>query len=415
MLTVFYDCYTVLSKVYSEGAYLKQALTETPVEEKNRPLISKTCYGVLDNDAALSYFLSRLSAKNPKAAVRTVLKIAMYHIRYLHKRPYAVIDNAVELVKKLGKGGVSGYVNAVLRRFSEREIPLPEDPFERLCVQYSFPPFAVRRLIGEYGKERAEKIMAAKGGDSTLVFYDGDGEGYLSALRADYAKTPFENTFIVKNFLRNGDYDKGVYTFQNVGSAAICAAVEGGERLLDACAAPGGKSVSLSRKFREVVACELHEHRAGLIAAYAERMHRENIEIVVTDSAKPEKRFFGAFDAVLCDVPCSGFGVAFENPDIKRNKDENALKELVFLQRAILQNCARYVKEGGALYYSTCSFFGEENSDNVEDFLKNNPEFELCAADSPLEHETKKCGLQFLPDTAGGGFFFAKMRKKRLS
>ena len=121
MLISIYDSYNILSKVYSQNAYLKQAILSTPIEEKNRALVVKTCYGVLDKDIELSYYIRYLSPKSPKLAVRTVLKIAMYFIRYLKKHPYAVIDNAVELVKKLGKGGVGGYVNALLRRFSERE------------------------------------------------------------------------------------------------------------------------------------------------------------------------------------------------------------------------------------------------------------------------------------------------------
>lgn len=411
MLTVFYDCYTVLNKVYSEKAYLKQALAETPIEEKNRALTVKTCYGVLDNDILLSYYIRRLSPKNPKAAVRTVLKIAMYHIRFLFKHPYAVIDNAVELVKKLGKGGVSGYVNALLRRFSEREIPLPEDPVERLSVSRSYPEFAVRRLLGEYGG-RAEEILSAQGGDTTLVFFDRDGKEYLKTIGVEGKDTPFENVFTAKGFQRNADYDAGVYTFQSIGSVAICAAVESGGMLLDACAAPGGKSVSLSRRFDQVVACEVHAHRAELIKSYAARMHRKNIEVVVADSSVKNPAFLGMFDAVLCDVPCSGFGVAFENPDIKLNKSESDLEKLVALQRAILKNCAAYVKKGGYLYYSTCSFFEEENSSNVADFLSGTEEFELCGLTSPLAHERKRCGLQFLPDVSGGGFFIAKLQKK---
>ena len=412
MLTTFYDAYCVLGKVYGEGAYLKQALADTPVEEKNRALTTKLCYGVLENDALLTYFIGVLSPKSPKAAVKIVLKIAMYAIKFLQKRPYAVIDNAVELVKKMGKGGVGGYVNAVLRRFAEREIPLPENDFERLCVQYSYPAFAVKRLIAEYGRERAESILAANGGGSTLVFYGADGKEYLRSLGVPYRETPFENVFSASGFVRNADYDKGIYTFQSVGSAAVCAAVESGKTLLDACAAPGGKSVNLSRRFEKVTACEVHPHRAKLIETYAARMHRENISVEVKDSSVFEPRFAGAFDAVLCDVPCSGFGVAFENPDIKLNKNEGDLQNLVLLQRRILQNCAAYVKKGGYLYYSTCSYFEEENSANAERFLKENPAFSLCEAESPLAHEKKKCGIQFLPDAAGGGFFFAKFRRR---
>lgn len=412
MLTLFYDCYCVLNEVYSEKSYLKQALADTPMEEKNRSAIVKICYGVLDNDGLLSYYIAQLSPKKPKTAVRTVLKIAMYQIRQLGKKPYAVIDNAVELIKKLGKGGVSGYVNAFLRRFAEKEIPLPEDTLGRLCVQYSFPEFAVKRLTEEYGTERAERIMAARGSESTLVFYEGDGEEYLRSRRLEFEKTPFENTFVVKNFLRNEDYDRGIYTYQSIGSAAICEAVKGTGDLLDACAAPGGKSVSLSRRFQKVVACEIHEHRAKLIEAYAKRMHRDNIIVCVCDSAVKNERFVGAFDVVLCDVPCSGFGVAFENPDIKLNKNENDLKNLVALQRAILENCADYVKNGGILYYSTCSFFEEENAKNVQYFLNKRDDFTPCDVTSPLRHEKKEYGIQFLPDISGGGFFLAGLKKK---
>ncbi|MFR6056220.1 MAG: transcription antitermination factor NusB [Eubacteriales bacterium] len=412
MLIAFYDAYSILAKVYSDKAFLKQAILATPIEEKNRALTIKTCYGVLDKDIELSYYIAALSPKNPKLAVRVVLKIAMYNIKYLHKHPYAVIDNAVELVKKLGKGGVSGYVNALLRRFSEREIPLPEDKEGYLSVKYSFPAFAVKRLVREYGEGRAEEIMSAEGGDTTLAFYESDGAAYLAERGIKYRETPFENAFTVKNFVRNADYDAGVYTFQSVGSLAVCAAVDGGESLLDACAAPGGKSVNLSRRFRRVTACEVHPHRAALIEEYARRMKRENIEVFVKDATVFDGSFAERFDAVLCDAPCSGFGVAFENPDIKLNKDEGNLKELVGLQGAILQNCSRYVKKGGYLYYSTCSFFGEENSSVAESFLKNNPDFALEELSSPLAHEKKTCGLQFLPDVSGGGFFIAKMRKK---
>jgi len=112
MVNYFYDCYTILNKVYSEKAFIKQAISSTFIEEKNRPLIIKTCYGVLDKDIELSYYLSKLVDKNPKLVIRTILKISMYAIKYLGKKEYAVTKNAVELTKKLGKGGASGFVNA---------------------------------------------------------------------------------------------------------------------------------------------------------------------------------------------------------------------------------------------------------------------------------------------------------------
>ena len=114
----------------------------------------------------------------------------------------------------------------------------------------------------------------------------------------------------------------------------------------------------------------------------------------------------------MCDVPCSGFGTVAENPDLPLNKTEASLSELHTVQAAILRNCARYVRRGGLLYYSTCSVLGEENDAIVLEFLSGHREFELCAAESPLDHVRTKCGIQFLPDTAyGAGFYIAKMRR----
>ena len=146
MVNYFYDCYTVLNKVYSEKTFIKQALSSTFIEEKNRALTVKTCYGVLDKDIELSYYLSALVDKNPKLVIRTILKIAMYAIKYLQKKEYAVTKNAVELTKKLGKGGASGFVNAFLRKFIKTEVKLPKDKYEYLSVKYSYPLFAVKSL-----------------------------------------------------------------------------------------------------------------------------------------------------------------------------------------------------------------------------------------------------------------------------
>ena len=135
MLNLFYDSYRILSRVYSGGAFIKQAMSETRIEEKNRAHTTKICYGVLDKDLTLEYELSRLCDKRPKQAVRIILKIGMYSIKYLQTAVYAVTDNLVELIKKLGKGGTAGFVNAFLRKYAKAEIPLPEDKINRFSVE----------------------------------------------------------------------------------------------------------------------------------------------------------------------------------------------------------------------------------------------------------------------------------------
>lgn len=151
-----------------------------------------------------------------------------------------------------------------------------------------------------------------------------------------------------------------------------------------------------------------------MIRQYKARMGAENVFEFQKDSSVFDPAYEEKFDGVLCDVPCSGFGTVSENPDVKLFRKEEDFASLKKVQEGILSACSRYVKKGGALYYSTCSVFAEENDGIVEAFLKGAPEFEIETISSPLVHEEKKYGLQFLPDAAfGAGFYVAKLRRKR--
>lgn len=413
MLNVFYDSYRILFSVYSEGAFLKQAMTDTFIEEKNRAHTTKICYGVLDRDTEFEYIISKLCDKRPKQVIRIILKIAMYSLKYLQTAPYAVVDTAVELTKKLGKGGAAGFVNAFLRKYIKTPAEEPKNITEKLSVKYSYPTFAVKRLCSDYGTERAERIMSG-GSEMTTVRFsnDADGEKYLTERRWKFEKTPYENTFFVNGFKRDADFDRGIYTFQSIGSVAICDMIDEGENLLDACAAPGGKSVNLADKFRAVTSFELHKHRTNLICEYAKRMHKDNITAINRDSSVFAPEYVDKFDAVLCDVPCSGYGVVKDNPDIKLRRTEADVENISEIQSKILATCSSYVKKGGYLYYSTCSVFKSENERVCIDFLKNNPSFELCAIESKLPYEKMTAGISFLPDVSfGAGFYFCKFKR----
>ena len=404
MTNPFYDPYRVLLKIYGTGAHLKIALAETDIEELNRSRTVKTVYGVLEHDAYFSLCIRTFAPKSPKQNVRVLLKIALYWLTVLKKPKYMVTDTAVELLKKLGKGGMAGFVNAFLRAFDESKVILPKGD-EGLAIKSNYPLFAVRKIKNEYGG-RAESILFATSG-GVPVRFERNEEKYLSLPHKD---TPFEKVYCFENFTRDEGFFQGDYTFQSVGSVAIADCVEPCENFLDACAAPGGKSVLLSKKCKSVTACELHEHRVGLIKAYTERMKVTNVTPVQADSSVFNPDWEEKFDGVLCDVPCSGLGTLSENPDI-------ALKEQNFAslngaQSAILNNCSRYVKKGGDLYYSTCSLLKEENDCIVEEFLKAHTEFQAAELTSPLDHLKKQYGLQFLPDTAfGAGFYVSKLKR----
>ena len=407
-----YDPFQILTKVYQGGAHLKQAIADTYIEEQYRSRTVKIVYGVLENDGFFDFCIRHYAPKSPKLIVRILLKICLYMLVYMDKKRYMVTDCAVSLCKKLGKGGVGGFVNAFLRRFDLEEVKnaLPKT-LEGEAAALSYPLFAYKLLKKEYGA-RAKEIATAKS-KGISVRFERNAEGYLQKPHTQTVFTEKYGHYIFDNFVRDDGFDAGAYTFQSVGSIAICDCVDGVENILDACAAPGGKSVLLAKKCKAVTSFELHEHRTQLICQYKTRMGVENVHEVCKDSTAFDGAYEQAFDAVLCDVPCSGFGTVSENPDVKLFRKDGDISSLNQTQLAIVSTCARYVKTGGALYYSTCSIFQAENDEIVEKFLKDNPEFEVEKLCSPLVHDEKKYGLQFLPDMAyGAGFYVCKMRRK---
>ncbi|MBQ8374001.1 MAG: hypothetical protein IJX98_00310 [Clostridia bacterium] len=406
-----YDPFQILTKIYQGGAHLKQALADTYIEELNRARTVKIVYGVLENDLYFDYAIRFYAPKAPKPAVRLLLKISLYMLLFMGKQKYMVTDCAVTLCKKLGKSGVSGFVNAFLRRFDRAAVDeaLKKEK-QGESISLSYPAFAYELLKNEYGA-RAKSIASAKSAGVSVRFTGGELPEIYA--KRPHISTPFAGNYIFENFARDEGFDEGKYTFQSVGSIAICDCVSACESLLDACAAPGGKSVLLSEKCGGVTSFELHEHRVKLIESYLKRMGRENITPMQKDSSVFDPAFENRFDGVLCDVPCSGYGTVSENPDIKLFRKAEDFASLNAAQTAILETCSRYVKTGGALYYSTCSLFESENDKVVEAFLQTHKNFTLVNLQSELPHEKKKFGLQFLPDTAyGAGFYICKMIKR---
>ncbi len=414
MINLFYDCYQILSKVYADGAYLNQAVNETFIEEINRAKTTKIVYGVLDKDIELDYYLSKLCQTKPKQKIRIILKIAIYNLKFLQKKPFAVIDSAVELTKKLGKIANAGFVNAVLRKFVSSNISLPESEKDYLSVKYSYPKFALDKLISYYGIDLTKEIISFDAVYNFVRFNLGiDGQKYLLDNGYKFIKTPFNDLFAVENIKINQDFENGVWTFQSIGSVAICDAIGNGESLLDACSGPGGKSVNLSKKFKTVTSFEIHEHRAKLVEKYAKRMNSSNVSVIQKDSSVYDEKFISLFDTVLCDVPCSGYGTIKQNPDIKLKKVDKTIENLFETQYKILETCSKYVKQGGAIFYSTCSIFDDENDKVVNKFLQNNECFKVEKISSKLNCVEKKFGLQFLPNLSfGAGFYVSKLVRK---
>ena len=401
-----YDPFQILTRVYSDGAHVKQAIADTYIEEQYRARTVKIVYGVLENDVYFDFCIRHYAPKAPKLAVRILLKISLYMLLFMDKKRYMVTDCAVTLCKKLGKSGVSGFVNAFLRRFDKGAVDaaLPKG-VEGEAIACAYPVYAYKMLKKEYGARAAAIAVARSKGIS--VRFERGAERYMEKA---HIQTPFKDNYIFENFVRDEGFDKGDYTFQSVGSIAICNCVAPCESLLDCCAAPGGKSVLLAKKCGQVTSFELHAHRVELIRQYKERMGVQNVTEMQKDSAIYDGTYEKKFDAVLCDAPCSGFGTVSENPDIKLFRKAEDFQGIKKAQREILSTVSRYVKVGGALYYSTCSLFASENDEIVAEFLKTHPDYKVECLDSPLAYDRKEFGLQFLPDTAyGAGFYVCKL------
>lgn len=414
MLITFYDSYTILQKVYN-GTFLKQSLSDTTIRESSRSHVNKICYGVLDKNLYLDYVLSKFTSKSPKLSVKIILKIGLYSIIFLKTASYAVVDTCVELAKKLGKGGTAGFINGVLRNYLRNGVALPTDKLDYLSVLYSTPKFLVESLVADYGENLAEQILSSDLNNTYIRFNSGiDGEKYLTEKNINYQKTPFSDCFLVNGHKLDSDFYSGIYTFQSIGSVAICNMIEKGENLLDCCSAPGGKAVYLADKFNNVTACDVHEHRVQLINSYKSRMNKKNIQTYLLDSTEYKEEFNSYFDCVLCDAPCSGSGVIKDNPDIKLNRKKEDILSLTNLQKQILENVSKYVKVGGVLCYSTCSILQDENERQISNFLKNNSNFEVVKSKSLLKGLNLDYGIQFLPNlSSGAGFYFVKLKRTK--
>lgn len=422
MNDAFLKSYQTLLQVFENKAFSSIALNKTLANCKSRDksLITKIVYGVLDNDVRLGYVISRFVRKMPKGDALLFLKIGTYCLMDLSLPVYTVVNDTAELAKLSGDRRTVGFVNATLKAIARHAKDFDDYPDgdEGLCVKFSYPQWAFRKLVKDYGRQTAEQIVSFQPDTrTTLRFVAKTTAEQLSEQGIEAEPTLFEDCFRAKG---NLPQDSAEYTVQSLSSVAIsriCAQlVPQNGQFLDCCAAPGGKSVYVKqlRPDVDVTSCDIHPHRTDLIRAYAKRMCVE-LHIECRDMSVFEPRWECAFDAVLCDVPCSGFGVLDNRPDIKLFRENKDISELMKLQYAILDNCSRYVANGGSLIYSTCTLFDNENGQNIRKFLANHPDFVLGNIRLPqIPAADGQSQYQFLPHKDGmQGFFVAVLTRNQ--
>ena len=414
--------FEVLTQVYTEKAFSSLALNRTlnSCKQQDKALITKIVYGVLDNDVKLNYVISCHVKKMPKGDTLTYLKIGAYCLMDLSLPVYTVVNDVAELSKLSGDKRVVGFVNATLKSIAgdiKDFADYPSDPVLRLSVEYSYPEWALKKLIKDYGIEVATKIVSKHADTRTTVRFTEktSAEAVSSKYAVAAEPTVFDDAFYVKGALPS---DSSEYTSQSLSSMAIARIcgnlLQEGDSFLDCCAAPGGKSVYVKqlRPNVKVTSCDVHAHRVNLIESYAKRMGVQ-LEARCYDMTECLPEFQEAFDVALLDVPCSGFGVLDTRPDIKLFRQSLDISELMKLQYAILSNCCSYVKVGGYLVYSTCTVFDNENGQNIRKFLKEHSNFTYGSIVLPQFPEANgKPYYQFLPYKDGvQGFFVAVLKR----
>ena len=405
-------CYNILSQVYKQQTYGSISLTGKLDEAKNRDFVTRLVYGVLQNNVKYDYYIAQMTAKKPQNSAVILLKIGMYCIEGMDSMPdYAAVNNTVELSKEVGKQGSSGFINGVLKAFCRKKPALPQDGAQRLSVETSVPLWVVKQYIKQFGLQKTQEFLSCKPYElehariNTLKTDIKSVEAKLDSVGAEYVEDPQCADCL---FVRNGQkvrplFDAGLITFQSQTSVKCCeiAGVKDGDEVLDMCAAPGGKSVYFAGVGEnvKVLSCDVYHHRLELIQQYARRMGVK-LNVRLMDATVYNKSLANAYDVVLCDVPCSGLGVAAKKPDVYLFKDKDQIFGITETQAKILENGSRYVRDGGTLVYSTCTLLKDENEDMIKKFLKQNRHFRL--------DEEK----YFLPDGKGSdGFFVAKMRR----
>lgn len=418
------SAYKILSKVYQDGTYSNMAFLGERVSDMSTRLV----YGTLEENVKIDYILSQLIEKKPQKSVLTLLKIGTYALLNLSDVPkFAIVSECVEVAKSNGKGGASGFINAVLKKVADGKYSLPKESDENyLSVTYSKPQWFCDKLEKQYGKDIARSILSAK--STTLehirinsrMATESDVEFLLKKNKTDFKKSDVGGYIVKANDAVRHMFDKGLVTFQSPSSilAVKALGVTDGAQILDICSAPGGKAVYMSElcPHGKVIACDLYPHRVALIQKYKNRMHTPNVKAVQADACVLNEEWKDAFDFVLCDAPCSCLGTFKKHPDVFLNKDESCISELATTQRQILENAAKYLKVGGAMVYSTCTLFEEENENVVHDFLEKNVDFVLEHV-SGLEkidggkYLDNKGMIQILPHDEYDGFFIAKIRR----
>ena len=426
--------YEVLFTIIQEDGYsnitLNKYFNQYKVEEQDKRFISEVVYGTIKNKLYLEHILKSYSKGRVKPKIKIILLMSIYQLLYMDKTPnFAIIDEAVKLSKKIA-GNITGkFVNGILRNIERNAKNLElkyKNETEQFCVENSCPKELFDILDKQYGKEKAQSIVVSFNQKSkNSIRYNPlktTKSDLVEKLGSAVSESEICEDSLILNKLNidNSLFSNGYYIIQDEASALVASSiglpVDKEYKILDTCAAPGGKSLHIASKYfnSSLVSCDKYIHKLKLIEDNTAKLGISNIEIKEQDATINNSSFNDKFDIVICDVPCSGIGVIKNKPEIKYKITNSYVEEISKLQYQILDNSKKYVKNNGILMYSTCTIDKRENIENINKFLNENKDFKLenISLKNSIIKTSENGVLEILPDEYScDGFFIAKLKK----
>ena len=418
---------------------LDKRLAQANLPRRDRAFVTQLVYGTLENRITLDWRIDQFleGEKEIEQTVREILRMGAYQLFYLDRVPdMAAVDESVSLTRAMGLEALTGLVNGVLRNMirGKNDVVWPkpqDDAVKYLSIMFSAPEALCEMLVKAYGEHDAMEILRYRPKDRTVtvrVNYLRCDDARLRSLFADdeldFEPGALEGVYKVHgagDMTRMRAFQNGLFTIQGESSvlAARMVGAKPGQTVLDACAAPGGKTAVLSEMMNDtgrVYAWDTHAHRVELIRGTVNRLKLENVRPAVKDASVPREDMAMTLDAALIDAPCSGTGVMTEKPDVKYRVTAEGVQSLCFTQAAILDAVAPMVKVGGTLVYSTCSILPQENEEQIKLFLARHPEYEVLRMGAELPEKLAahegEYGLQMFAHRDGtDGFYVCRLRR----
>lgn len=429
----------ILNRVLNEGAYsniiLSKELNEVELNDKDKALLTEIVYGVLRRKRTLDIIIANF-VKDIKVMDKTILnilRVAIYQMNFLDKIPtYAACNEAVEEAKEVSESD-SKLVNGILRSFTKNpdDINVPGNKIDEYAYKFSFEPWMIRLLIKQYGENTAKKIMSGLNTVPKVSIRVNELNSEYDEVYEKLEDMEYEVSEGVicpeainikggKSIENNPLFKEGKITVQDESAMLVAPLLdlEEGMTVIDLCSAPGGKTTHIAEILRntgKVIAFDLHESKLGLIKENCDRLGITNVTTCAGDATKLNPELVASSERVLIDVPCSGLGIIRKKPEIKWNKKRNDLREIIPVQREIMNNAWQYLKKGGVMIYSTCTLNKEENEENIEWFVNSHKDCEVkrifVGKQDNLVYSREGL-LTIMPNENMDGFFIAKLEKR---